>query len=246
VTHDTVPKEEFGKIEEIGSDKLSKRFVYELLNPTDGDDLTLLTNVAAKLSVFTKAENLKTEFVETKPQTSKWSWITGFLGVLGAALGGIASLATSLSLAAVRRKQLEKRFSLIDSLAEDVHKQYLILMAETGREIGRSWESYIYEFQSGSAGSGYFDMQKFKDALYATGFISVGGGGNFLSVTEDGKKFAKWLVAHGRKADFFDTPFGGWGKPKPGGAGEKWLKDRTAKRQPPSPDSQKPPEKDKP
>lgn len=249
VTHETVPKEEFGKIEEIGSDKVSKRFVYELLNPKDEDTLTFLTNVAAKLSVFTKAENLKTEFIESKPQPSKWlsmsSWLGSVLALLGTVLAGLASLATSFSLSAVRQKQIEKRFALIDSLAEELHEQYLILMAETGREISRSWEPYVYEFESGAAGSGHFDMQKFKDAFSGTGFIAVGGGGNFLAITDEGKKFAEWLVGNHRKADFFKSAFGGWGKPKPGGAAQKWLEDE-AKRRPPSGDVQKPPETDKP
>jgi hypothetical protein len=242
VTHETVPKKEFGKIEEIGSDKSSKRFVYELLNPSDEDILTFLTNVDAKLFVFTKAENLKTEFIEPKAQPRKWLWVFQWLSV---ALVASGSLATSLSLAAVRKKQLGKRFALIDSLADELHKQYLILMAETGREITRSWQSYIYEFESGGAGSGHFDMQKFKDAFYATGFISVGSGGDFLAITEEGKKFAEWLVANHRKADFFDTPFGGWGKAKPGGVAQKWLDDRKAKQQPARGDLEKPPETDK-
>ncbi len=121
----------------------------------------------------------------------------------------------------------------------------MILMAETDREITQSWEMYIYEFESGGAGSGQFDIQTFKDAFSATGFITVGGGGKFLAITEEGKKFTEWLVANRRKADFFNSPFGGWGKPKPSGPAQKWLEDKL-KRRPPGGDVQKPPETEKP
>jgi hypothetical protein len=76
VTHDTLPKKEFGKIEENGSDACSKRFVYELLNPKDQDVLTFVTDRNAPLSVFAKSEGLRTELVEASNQPSKFeSWL---------------------------------------------------------------------------------------------------------------------------------------------------------------------------
>ena len=50
--------------------------------------------------------------------------------------------------------------------------------------------------------------------------------GRFIALTEEGKKFGEWLVANHGKADFFNTPFGGWGKAKSGGSAEKWAKEQ--------------------
>jgi hypothetical protein len=89
VTHDTIPKIEFGSIEESGSELFSKRFTYQLLNPKDEDALTFLTNISAGLSVFVKSEGLRTQFVPSKPPSSYLSFA---LGVLAAVLGIIALL----------------------------------------------------------------------------------------------------------------------------------------------------------
>lgn len=57
-THNTKPKYEFGDIISTEADQYSRRFVYDLLNPGDEVTITFLTNEAAPVSVYAKAEGL--------------------------------------------------------------------------------------------------------------------------------------------------------------------------------------------
>ena len=87
VSHTTTPKRDFGKIDENGSDASSKRFIYELLNPNDEDVLTFVTDVGAPLSIFAKAEGLRTKFVKVESPMSKFLSVANmFLGVLSSVI----------------------------------------------------------------------------------------------------------------------------------------------------------------
>lgn len=103
VTHDTIPKRDFGRIEESGSDASSKRFVYELLNPNDEDTLMFVTDVGAPLSVFAKAEGLKTKLVNPESPTMKALLFS--MQVVAVLTSIVSSVLTLLMLqAAIRRK----------------------------------------------------------------------------------------------------------------------------------------------
>ncbi len=81
-SHNTQPKEEFGKILEEGSNVKSKRFIYELLNPDDKDIVTFLCNQLATIEVYTKAEGLKKK--KHNPKKVRWYELAGVsLPVLG-------------------------------------------------------------------------------------------------------------------------------------------------------------------
>jgi len=83
VRHETVPTYEFGKIKEEGSTNKSKRFVFELLNPDDKDEVTILTNKWAILTVHSKAEGLKLQLI--KQDRKKWfEWASIFISVIAA------------------------------------------------------------------------------------------------------------------------------------------------------------------
>jgi hypothetical protein len=83
VRHETIPPQEFGKIDEQGSDKLSKRFIYELLNPKDEDVVTLVTNQQVSPTVYAKASGLRlNQVVNTSP--SYWNFVPLALALLGA------------------------------------------------------------------------------------------------------------------------------------------------------------------
>jgi hypothetical protein len=225
VTHETTPKREFGKIEEIGSDAFSKRFVYELLNPKDEDLVTFLTNISAKLTVFAKAPNLSAEPVEAKIQNRKW---VDYVKVVSLLMVLLSSVGATFAMAGLWRLRLDKRFSLIDSFAEDVAKQFLILMAETGHDMSPIWHEYTLEDGLHRGAGGQFDFEKFRDQFGTAGFVRLAPDGHSLSLTEDGRKFADWLIAKGQKVDYFKTSFGGWGTPKLGGVAELWRKERAA------------------
>ncbi len=70
VIHKTDPSYEFGKITEEDIDSKSKRFVYELLNPGDKDEITFLCNKWAIMTVHSKSEGLKVNWV--KPKKNNW------------------------------------------------------------------------------------------------------------------------------------------------------------------------------
>lgn len=86
-SHNTKPNREFGAITEQGSDTNSKRFVYALLNPGDEDDVVFLTTAKADLSVFSKAEGLSVNAVESE-QRGGFKW---YLAALGAMIGSVLS-----------------------------------------------------------------------------------------------------------------------------------------------------------
>ncbi len=118
---------------------------------------------------------------------------------------------------------LEARFSLIDSMADDAWCQCIILMHETGKDVPRGTQ-YVYEHYDARAGSG--SLASFgSESFEGTGVVRSAGGGRLISLTDEGKLFAKWLIRKGRKADYFWSPVGSWGTPKPGGFAEKSLKD---------------------
>jgi hypothetical protein len=123
VTHATVPKREFGKIDEEMPNPFSRRFVYSLMNPKDEDVLTFLTNQDAPLSVYAKAEGLKVQLVEAKEQASR-SGIQNYLIVV---IGVLSSLFSVVAFWFSERKQLMlarmelKRMQMI--LEETRHRQ---------------------------------------------------------------------------------------------------------------------------
>jgi len=121
------------------------------------------------------------------------------------------------------RASIEAHFSLIDAMADDVQIQALIFMYETGKDLPR-YAPYVYGYTNGGGGSG--QIAGFgRTSLENTGLIHLVGGGRVWRLTDEGRRFAEWLVKKGRKCDFFWTPFGGWGVPKPGSPHEKWLED---------------------
>lgn len=116
----------------------------------------------------------------------------------------------------------EARFSLIDTMADDVECQCLIMMSETGKDLPISLR-YVYRQRDGGGGSGSVGGFGGKDRLQGTGLVRRAGGGRFVSLTDEGRRFAEWLIKRDRKCYFFWTPFGGWGSPDPGSPEEQWV-----------------------
>jgi len=89
-THDTRPQREFGKISDAGSSAASRRYVYELLNPGDGDVVTFLTDRSGSLRVYSKSEGLRV--LQIKPsEGTNWG---GYLGIATSVLASLISLAS--------------------------------------------------------------------------------------------------------------------------------------------------------
>ena len=121
---------------------------------------------------------------------------------------------------------LEAKFALIDTMADEAQFQWAIFMHESGKDAPR-FSPHVYSYNGGSTGSGYFGMGG-KNTLEGTGLIRKGGGGSHVALTEEGHKFAEWLLRKGRKCDFFWTPIGGWGDAPPGSNLEKWVQNTIA------------------
>lgn len=88
----TRPDKEFGNITEEKTDSISKRFVYELINPNDTIILTFLTNNYAHLSLYAKSENLK--FKNKSPEKSS-SWLN-LIALIGAIIASFLTLILKL------------------------------------------------------------------------------------------------------------------------------------------------------
>ena len=118
------------------------------------------------------------------------------------------------------------KFTLIDSLADEVECQLVILMHELKKDVPR-YSPYAYE-NAGGSGQGTFSPFGRGNRLEGSGLVSVGGNGNYWALTDEGHRFAEWLLSKGRKHSFFWTPYGGWGSPKPGSIAEKLLAEKKA------------------
>jgi len=120
---------------------------------------------------------------------------------------------------------LDARFSLVDAMADEVECQYLILMRELGKDVAK-YGPYVYRSSNGGGGSGYLGGFSNRDRLEGAGMVMRTGGGGFVRPTEDGLKFADWLVSKGRKCPFFWCPAGGWGALEPGSVELQWMEDQ--------------------
>jgi hypothetical protein len=122
----------------------------------------------------------------------------------------------------------EARFSLIDSMSDIVECQFIILMHEQKTDISRN-SPYVYEIGEQGAGSGALSPFGRGVRIEGTGLIRVTGSSSQWTLTEEGHRFADWLIKKGRKATYFWTPSGQWGAPKAGGPAAKMLEERKGK-----------------
>lgn len=66
VSHNTNPKYEFGNITMVEETQVSKKYIYNLINPGDQFTITFLTNGKKPQNVYTKGEGLNVK--QIKPQ----------------------------------------------------------------------------------------------------------------------------------------------------------------------------------
>jgi len=124
---------------------------------------------------------------------------------------------------------LEARFSLIDAMADDVECQTIILMHDQHLELPRSCP-YVFRYKGGRGGTGQTGGGLGgRDRMVGTGLLRTVAGGEVYSLTDEGHSFAKWLVAKGRKCDFFWTPKGGWGELEPNSIEAKWVEEQSGR-----------------
>jgi hypothetical protein len=100
LAHATTPPVEFGEIKEQGSDAMSKRFLYALLNPHDSDTVTFLLDRPGGVDVYARAEGLELrKEVEKAPAQRSL-----FLSIAAGTIGLVASIisAVAMKIIAVR------------------------------------------------------------------------------------------------------------------------------------------------
>ncbi len=108
-------------------------------------------------------------------------------------------------------------YQLIDNIIDNTFKQHLILMAEKNALF--PYVPFGHTYQHGTRGKGWatggFRGDEFLRKLNGTGFIELvtKDATPMLRITEKGKEFVKWLIANGRKDEFYASPLGGWGVP---------------------------------
>ena len=111
------------------------------------------------------------------------------------------------------------QYNLVNSLIDPVIRQHIILMYERNVEFPYSEYSTIgHRYSLGTRhkhlANGVFRAEDFVKTLEGTKFVELGQrNGIMVRLTDEGKRFAAWLIKNGHKEDFLQTPIGGWGEP---------------------------------
>jgi hypothetical protein len=99
--------------------------------------------------------------------------------------------------------------------------QAAIFMLETGNDISPG-TPFAIGYESGGGSSGGLGGS-YREKLVNAGVFRLGGN-RVWRLTDEGRRFAEWLVKKGRRCDYFWTPLGGWGEPDPNTqAGKSFL-----------------------
>jgi hypothetical protein len=109
------------------------------------------------------------------------------------------------------------QFALMDSFLDDVMRQHLIMMKE--KNVGIPFKNYAgINYETGRAGgswsSGGISGREIAKRLGGSGLVSVTPDGESVSLTPLGGRFSDWLVANGKRNDYYSSELGGWGEVK--------------------------------
>jgi len=87
VRHNTVPAVEFGKIADESPDAITRRVIYELLNPGDSDTITLFTNMTAEgVDIYARGEDLTIKATSSAMQSVNVNLLASIIAGLAAVL----------------------------------------------------------------------------------------------------------------------------------------------------------------
>jgi hypothetical protein len=103
--HVTKPEHGFGDIKEETVSAHSVKYIYQLLNPKDEEQITFLTSSPASLKFYAKAEELK---VKEGPPPTNESWIKSWLPTIGA-IASFMTLALQILLTHKRRRRMQEQ-----------------------------------------------------------------------------------------------------------------------------------------
>jgi hypothetical protein len=90
-----------------------------------------------------------------------------------------------------QKASIEAQFSLIDAMADDAECQAAILMLETGKDIAPG-TPFAIGYESGGGSSGGLGGS-YREKLVNAGVFRLGGN-RVWRLTDEGRRFAEWLV----------------------------------------------------
>lgn len=109
------------------------------------------------------------------------------------------------------------QFALMDSLLDDAIRQHLILMRDKNLSIPVT-DFWGPPFETGAADrswmTGVISGREIAKKLAGSGLVIIEPKGPSVQLTDLGSKFADWLVATGKRNEFYSSQLGGWGAPK--------------------------------
>jgi hypothetical protein len=100
ITHTTIPRFEFGAIQDLTTDSTSRRFAYQLLNQGNEDQVSLVTNRDPVLEVYANVEGMALKKAEIQPPRRGFE----YLNVVVAVVAGLASLLSGALKFALQRR----------------------------------------------------------------------------------------------------------------------------------------------
>jgi len=112
----------------------------------------------------------------------------------------------------------DAQFAIIDSLLDDLQKQFLILMhlvpcdllsSEVDEEKGK----YEIKYASESTTTGEFDGWMLYSKVKDMALIEVVIKEKKVSLTKSGHRFSVWLIKNNKQALCMKTGYGGWSEP---------------------------------
>lgn len=200
------------------------------------------TKIKSKLvSFWTNSDNLTSKVLAALSKQKNLNPMPGWVRAINIpgpeTLAEVARLGQEMARlseenSVLRQKAAEENsFALIDAMADDAECQSVVLMYENNIDIPRNTR-YAFRTASGGGGTGFLGGGFGKDRLQNAGLVRIVGGGQFLGITESGKRFADWLLKKGRKCQFFWTPVGGWGAVPPGSYDGKWVSEMQDEKNP--------------
>ncbi len=147
-------------------------------------------------------------------------------GNLQAAVGPVCTqIKQSISELGVRSRseltgviEIDESFLIVSDLIGDPGNQFIIQMYEVGASfvrdnrsiVGKS-EGYEWSKDKGGGGVGGFDLDKFCKQLPDADILKQNLR-NELTLTKRGEQYAAWLIKNNKKADYFRSSAGEWGK----------------------------------
>jgi hypothetical protein len=111
----------------------------------------------------------------------------------------------------------DERFQLIASLIDDNVTQFAIILYEQGLELPYSEFGSNFPCSFGTEHQfvqGSFSTSEFVRRLKGTNLCELKIDGPKVCLNESGKRFAKWLIDNGRKAEWMECKLHSWGTPR--------------------------------